>query len=89
MKVDSDTYLSTIAICIQMSEGVFCNDIEKLIAASTMNMLFFKFGLSDYLDEYQITTSDYEMWFERPAHELGINDLLKEILFDSGEEDDK
>ena len=88
MKIDSDTYLSTLAICIQQSEGVFCNDIEKLIAASTLNMLFFKFGLSDYIDQYDMKISDYENWFERPAYELGINDLLKELIFNNGDEDE-
>ena len=88
MKVDGDTFLSTIAISIQMSEGVFCNDIEKLIAISTLNMLFFKFGLSDYIDQYDMKISDYENWFERPAYELGINDLLKELIFNNGDEDE-
>ena len=88
MKIDSDTYLSTLAICIQMSEGIYCNDIEKLIAISTIQMLFFKFSISDYIDQYEITTSDYEKWYERPAYELGVNDLLKEILFANGDEDE-
>lgn len=89
MKVDSDVFLSTIAIAIQQSEGVFCNDIEKLIATSTIQMLFFKFGLSQYLDEYEISKADYKQWFFKPAKELEIDSLLQDILFDNGEEDDK
>ena len=71
-----------------MSEGIYCNDIEKLIAASTLKMLFFKFSISDYIDQYEITTNDYEKWYELQAKELGINDLLKEIIFGNGYEDE-
>lgn len=89
MKIDNTQYPDKLIRCIEQSEGVYSNDVEKLVVSSTIDMLFYKFSLMDYLDDYNITKSDYKQWFERPAFELGLNDLLQDFLFCAEDKDGK
>jgi len=86
VEVHTDFYLEQIVEAIETSEGIYAGIAHKMVAASTLTMLFDMFALSDFIENKEITKEDYKQWFEKPAKAIGADKFIYFKIF--GEDKD-
>lgn len=87
VKVERDFYLNELIACMEQSEGVYNSIASKIVAISTIKMLFDLLDITAYIEQKDVSKSDYEKWFLKPAEEYGYDKIIYDMLF--GDEDEK
>ncbi len=74
-------FLDEIVNAMQMSKGIYRGRGHLVISIATLEMLFDKLQLAQFLNNNEITKEDYKKYFEQSAIENSINKYVYDKLF--------
>jgi hypothetical protein len=74
-------FLDEIINSMKMSKGIYRGKGHLIISIATLEMLFDKLQLAQFLNRNEVTVEDYKKYFEQSATESGISDYVYNKLF--------
>ena len=74
-------FLDEIINSMKMSKGIYRGKGHLVISIATLEMLFDKLQIAQFLNKNEVTIEDFKKYFEQPAIESGINDYVYNKLF--------
>ena len=81
VEVRNDFFLHQLVEAIEQSEEIYSCIAHKTVAIGIINLLFFKFQLTEYMDGMEVSEADYKKWFEKLAIENNVDKFLYRKLF--------
>lgn len=78
---DKDFFLHEIIGAMKMSKGIYRGNGHLVISIATIEMLFDKLQLAQYLEENEVTVEDYKKYFQQRAKEVEIDEYIYNKLF--------
>ena len=81
VEVYTEFFLNQLIHAIEESEDTYSSDTHKVVVIGTLQMIFFKFQLADYMANIEVTKADYEKWFKNSAENIGADKFIYNQLF--------
>ncbi|PHS59100.1 MAG: hypothetical protein COB17_00780 [Sulfurimonas sp.] len=74
-------FLHQLVEAIEQSEEIYSCIAHKTVAIGIINLLFFKFQLTEFMEKMEVSEADYKKWFEKLAIENNVDNFIHYKLF--------
>ena len=92
MKANRNEYnffLKNILDAIEQSIGIYENHSYKIVAMSSLELMWDKLNVDEYYMSYDITEEDYLEYFEKRAKENNIDKYIHWVMFNEENQDEE
>ena len=82
-------FLKNILDAIEQSSNIYENNLYKIVAISSLELMWDKLNVDDYYHNYDITEEDYLEYFSRRTKENNVDNYIHWVMFDEENQDEE
>jgi len=82
-------FLKNILEAIETSSGIYENDTFKVVAMSSIELMWDRLDVDFYFHNYDVTEEDYLKYFEQRTAKANIKEYIHWVMFNSENEENQ